>query len=185
MSEQFFNLQTGEKVIQEIKPTPSLRTFYFFKWFPICLFLSIWLLAFFGFLKSAITKTFSFDFSTAIFAVLIILVLPFFLASNEYSHRYYWITNKRIIFKRGILGYSITSTPLERISDIAITRTLFEKIFKIQGLQIESLAGQHTPQGIFGGGAESSLQAIPEPEKTQELIFSLVKKKRKTEKLSF
>ena len=183
MPEQFFGLQKGEKIIKEIKPMPALKTFYYFKWIPICAFLSIWFAAFFGiFIGAFIGRSTT---NLLILFPIIILVLPFFLASNEYSKRYYWITNKRIIFKRGILGYSITSTPLERISDVTITRTFLENIFGIPGLHIETLAGQYTPRGIFGGGAESSLQAIPEPEKTQELIFGLISKKRKSEKLNF
>ncbi len=118
--------------------------------------------------------------------IILDLIISFFLSGNRYKHQYYWITNKRIIFKRGLFGYRITSLPLERISDIIITRTLVERIFGFASLHIQSLAGQYTVTTghTLGLGAEASLLAVPEPETLQEFIFKLIKEKRKKEGLT-
>ena len=81
------------------------------------------------------------------------------------------------------MGYTIHSIPLERISDVIVSRTFWERIFGFGSVLIQSLAGQVT----YGRklGAEGSLLAVPNPEGVQKLIFDLIKKKRKTEKLSF
>ena len=72
---------------------------------------------------------------------------------------------------------------MERISDVMVSRTFLERIFGFGSVLIQSLAGQIT----YGRrlGAEGSLLAVPDPEGIQKLIFELIKKKRKAEKLSF
>jgi len=101
----------------------------------------------------------------------------------RYKHQHYWITNKRVIYKRGLIGYKISSIPLERISDIILSRTFLERIFGFGSLHVQTLAGQIT----YGGrmGAEACLLAVPNPEEIQELIFQLLKRKRKAEKITF
>lgn len=176
--EKFFNLQETEKIIKEIKPLPQLKWFFFLRSALGLIFILLFFsFAFFG----AASNGF---FAPIIFAIPIILLIIFFVVAHlQYERQFYWITNERVIYKRGIIGYAITSIPFERISDIIISRSLFEKIFGFGSLQIQTLAGQFSQGNRFG--AEGSLLAIPEPEETQELIFKLVKQKRKDEKISF
>jgi len=175
----FFNLQTNEKVIREIKPLTRLKWYYFISYtfsFVIFLLFFTWLLFFFV-------------PSLYIIINLIFIGLAYVLSSNRYRHQNYWITNKRVIYKRGLIGYTISSIPLERISDVIVSRTFLERIFGFGSVYIQSLAGQSTftPRSVWGSrlGAEGNLVAIPEPEKIQELIFKLVGIKRKRERLTF
>jgi len=105
------------------------------------------------------------------------------LVDMKYKKQHYWITTKRVIYKRGLIGYKISSIPLERISDIILSRTFLERLFGFGSLHVQTLAGQITHGGR--SGAEAMLLAVPNPEETQELIFQLVKKKRKAEKITF
>jgi uncharacterized membrane protein YdbT with pleckstrin-like domain len=180
-----FTLLEGEKVIKEIKPLPSLRNYFFFGGvFIILLAVYSWVWVF---PVISYSKGSPLAFQISIFLIPISFVAFVFLfailSSKQYQKQQYWITNSRVIYKRGIFGYRISSIPLERISDIIISRTLFERIFGFGSLHIQTLAGQITPSGS-GMGAEGQLLAIPDPEKTQNVILSLIKQKRKKEGLT-
>ncbi len=180
---KFFNLQEGEKVVQEIKPQPNLKWYFFFTGaglvpiFPFFVFL---------FLISNVIGLVEALSSAALIiagAVAIGVAIGYVFSALRYGKQYYWITNKRIVYKRGLIGYKITSIPFERVSDAIISRTFIEKIFGIASLHIQSLAGQMS--GPHQMGSEGVLLAISNPEETQELIFKLIKQKRKDERLSF
>jgi uncharacterized membrane protein YdbT with pleckstrin-like domain len=175
-----FQLQDGEKIVKDIKPLPVLKWYFFFIEIlgsgVIIVFFSIYALLVFVSIMSFI----SYVIVILILAVLIVLYL---VANNKYNYQHYWITNKRILYKRGILGYKISSIPLERISDVIVSRGFVERMFGFGSVLIESLAGQLTPHQRLG--SEGSLAAVPDPESLQKLIFDLVKTKRKEEKLSF
>jgi len=163
---KYFRLLSGERIIKEIKPLPNLKFYFFFK--SVIGWLFFWLFLIFFFLTSL-------KFSIQISILILILPIPLFyyISYLRYKQRAYWITNKRIIFKKGLFGYSINSIPLNKVSDLIISRSLLERIFGFGSLHVQSLAGQISP-GTFG--AEASLLAIPEPEKTQQLILQLIKK---------
>lgn len=185
MEQKFFKLQEGEKVVKEIKPLPALKWYFLIKEHGILLVgIPIFLFYIFHTLFLPIFSLFP------IFSLVVIIltsglalsfVIVFLIAYLRYKHQYYWITNKRVIYKEGLIGYKVTSIPLERISDVIISRTFFERIFGFGSILIQSLAGQ-----VSGGrlGAEASLLAVPNPEETQELIFELVKRKRKEEEIT-
>jgi uncharacterized membrane protein YdbT with pleckstrin-like domain len=174
--QKLFELQEGEKVVKDIKPLLVLKWYFFitsaigviiFMLFFVWMIFLLPLFLMFGFI------------------FLVILVILYLIANNRYNYQHYWITNKRVLYRRGLIGYRISSIPLERISDVIVSRTFFERIFGFGSILIQSLAGQISYPRGGRLGAEGSLIAIPDPEGTQKLIFELIKKKRKTEKLSF
>jgi len=170
-----FELQEGEKIVKDIEPLPVLK-WYWFIWSIVGLVFFIIVFMWTVFIIPTISLF-------LIFFVLIIIVVLYLVANNKYKYQHYWLTDKRVLYRSGLLGYRISSIPLERISDVIVSRTLWERIFGFGSIHIQSLAGQIT----YGRrmGAEGSLLAVPNPEGTQKLIFDLIKKKRKTEKLSF
>jgi uncharacterized membrane protein YdbT with pleckstrin-like domain len=166
-----FQLQDGEKVIKNIKPLPVLKWFFFVT--PsIGMFIFLMIFSWVPFVNIIFVPF-----------ILFIILIIYLVAQNRYNYQHYWITNKRVLYRKGILGYTISSIPLERISDVIVSRTFWERVFGFGSVLIQSLAGQIS----YGRrhGAEGSLLAVPDPEGTQKLIFDLIKKKRKTEKLSF
>lgn len=180
-----FNLQEGEKIVKDLKPVKNVLWFLILSnAIPVVLIMCS---ISFMFGLAIFTKKISFAFSLfaiGLFVLLIFLIgVAIIIALLQFQKLSYWITNKRIVFKRGIIGFSISSIPLERISDIILSRSFVEMIFGFGSLHVQSLAGQYNP--TTRRGSEASLLGVPEPEKTQELIFKLVKEKRKTEKLSF
>ena len=91
----------------------------------------------------------------------------------KYSKEYYWITDKRLVIKKGYLGYNIISIPYSKISDLMISRNFLEQIFRVGSIYIQTLAGQIS--GKNKRGAEGYLAAIKNPEEIQELIFKQIK----------
>ena len=163
--QQFFRLQEGEKIVQEIKPKRGLLWYFMLPGAAMAFFGLITLLIFIG-----------------IF-LLLFGIATVILAFLQYEKQFYWITNKRVIYKRGMVGYKISSIPLERISDVIVSRSFVESIFGFGSVHIQTLAGQYTPANRMG--SEGALLAVPDPEGTQELIFKLLSEKRKREKISF
>lgn len=147
-----FNLRSDEQIQLEIKPVRKLQNYYVFVLFiVISLVLAC---SFFG-------------------VVLIPFMYPFavWAGKKQYEQRMYWITNKRVVYKRGLLGYRITSIPYNRISDVIISRTWLESKFGIASLNIQTLAGQISQNP---GGAEGNLAGVPDPEDLQEKILENV-----------
>lgn len=190
---KFFKLQEQEKVVKSIKPKKNLLWYFLIRGFGGGRYRGfgaelgsgiITLVVFLYFFLTIPSRYFS-VFSPVIFIIIFIAVfvlgITFLAAYLRYKHQYYWITNKRVVYKRGIMGYRINSIPLERISDVIISRTFLERIFGFGSVAIQSMAGQ-VSRGR--SGAEASLLAVPSPEETQELIFELIKKKRKEEHIT-
>ncbi|GEM_PF-4196729 len=172
-----FHLQDNEKVILTLKPKKMfilqniiLGAFGYS-------FLFIFLLGFSTIFSKSVNVFTLFLFGSVICAILLLSV---FSAYMRYRKENYWITNQRVIFKRGFFGYVITSLPLERIVDVVISRSLYQQILKIPSLHLDT----------FGSGAVGNTNtlgtmfAVDKPEDLQKLILELVKKKRKVEKLS-
>ena len=65
----------------------------------------------------------------------------------SYGKSWYWITNHRVIGKRGFLGYSVNSIPLENVSDIVITRTLLDRLLGLSSLIIVSMGSSSQMEG--------------------------------------
>jgi uncharacterized membrane protein YdbT with pleckstrin-like domain len=176
---QEFMLQDGEQIVQDIVPMKNLL----YKWtlgsvigfFFLILFLGGWfiipLLMMLGPLIGLVLS--------AILLFVLPLIIAFPVSYLKYKKRHYWITNERIIFKSGFIGYQINSIPLERISDVLVTRKLLERIFGFGSVHTQTLAGQMSTGKPMG--AEANLEAVPNPEELQKLIFQLIKNKRKTQ----
>ena len=182
---QFFRLQEGEKIIESIKPLPGLKWMFFLQgmlgWIFFILFFGVWLLSPVGIMLAIVGGALAAILGLVIFILflLAVAIIPYILASMRYGKRYYWVTSKRVIGKSGFIGYKVNSIPLERISDVIISRSFAESIFGFGSVHVQTMAGQVAMRGRFG--AEGNFQAVPDPEGLQQQIFDLVKKKRKAE----
>lgn len=142
-----FNLQNNEKIIRELKPqftgfmlTRTLGSYLGVLGFTIA---SIIAIIFFrnslsGFLiELALLPVF------ILFLILIIGLKPLI----SYGKSWYWITNHRVIGKRGFLSYNIDSIPLENVTDVVITRTLLDRFLGLSSLIIVPMGGNSTTGG--------------------------------------
>jgi len=178
---KYFSLNDGERVVFESKPETGLKWYLFISSI-LALFVFLVVFGLWGLAVMLVNPYWS-GLSMIIFAVMfLILLADYIIIRRVYNMRYYWISTQRIIVKRGFIGYSINSIPLERVSDVLISRSLLERIFGFGSLHVQTLAGQYTMRGRFG--AEGNLQAIPEPENNQHLIFDLITKRRKDARIT-
>ncbi len=53
----------------------------------------------------------------------------------------YWITNRRVIGRRGFIGYTIDSMPLENVTDVLVNRTIMDRILGLSSLVIVPIGG--------------------------------------------
>src|SRR4029077_20424528 len=73
-----------------------------------------------------------------------LVAVPFTLIWALIAQRryHYWLTNKRVIWCHGFIGYKVRSVPLERIADVVISRTLPELLAGISSIDIRDMTGQ-------------------------------------------
>ena len=73
-----------------------------------------------------------------------LVAVPFaFIWALIARRRYhYWLTDKRVIWCHGFIGYKVRSVPLERIADVVISRTLPELLAGISSIDIRDMTGQ-------------------------------------------
>jgi hypothetical protein len=114
-----------------------------------------------------------------------IIGLTFILANLMYNKYHYWVTDRRVIWKHGIIGYSITSVPLEKISNVAVSRTFLETTCGVGGLIVKEMMGE-VRYGWYGpsGRVFPTMIAVPNPEEMQTQILELIGKKGKENKLT-
>jgi len=168
-----FGLNDNENIIYETRPLKGYLWYMFASSMIGLLFLFVFLFSWMFVVLAFVPMA-----SVSIIVIIVfIIVVDIIVVRRKYKMKYYWITSQRIIIKRGFIGYSINSIPLERVSDVMISRSFLERVFGFGSLHIQTLAGQYTVRGRLG--AEGNLQAIPEPEENQQLIFRLIKKRRK------
>lgn len=142
-----------ETVLWEARPLEAIKSYDFVVW------MLVW----------------SFILACTLVGILfipLVAVLMLWFVQKTYEQSYYWVTNKRVIYRRGILGYKISSIPLNRISDVIISHTFLEQTFHFGSLQIQTLAGQVSSAS---GGAEANLRAIQSPERVQRIILEAIK----------
>lgn len=130
----------------------------------------------------------------ATYAFLYLILAPIVIASAYafanlmYNKHHYWVTNQRVVWKHGVIGYSITSVPLERISDVAVSRTFWERLCGVGGVVVKEMGA--VPKYGYGywygraGWSFPTMIAVPGPEEMQKRILELVGKKGKESKLT-
>jgi len=111
----------------------------------------------------------------------IVIASTFILANLMYKKYHYWVTDQRVVWRHGIMGYKVTSVPFERISDVAVTRTFLETICGVGGVVVREMTGE-LKFGYWYGGIGwffPTMIAVPDPEEMQRRILELVGKRGK------
>ncbi len=148
-----FSLQKGERIIRELKP----QFFGFIITKTIGGFLGLIVLVA---LVVAASVLFNIDLQellvgAAIIPILVVLILAVPIVS--YGKAWYWITTQRVIGKRGILGYSVDSIPLENVNDVLLSRTLLDRLLGLSSVTIVPIGGSARDNGNqYSGGAQNA-----------------------------
>ena len=191
------HLLEGEQLILDVSPTPNFRRYVTVKATTIGLpFLAMMnvmvaMVFYLGTGGAPITEvgvvpllqTYAFLY---LILAAIVIALTFTLANLMYKKHHYWVTDRRVIWKHGVIGYSITNVPLERISHVAVSRTFLETICGVSGVVVKEMTGEVRYGSWYGPGGRvfPTMIAIPNPEEMQRQIPELIVKKGKESKLT-
>jgi len=127
----------------------------------------------------------TYAFSYLVLAAIVIL-LTLVLTILMYKKYHCWVTDKRVVWRHGVIGYSITSVPLERISDLAVSRAFRERVCGVGGVVVKEMGAVPKYGYWYGvGPVFPTMIAVPEPEEMQKQILELVGKKEKKANLPF
>ncbi len=162
-----FQLQNGEKIMRELKPqffgfmvSRALGNYVGI----ICAAILIITASFFTHL---LLLGILLGFVILLPMVLIVSIVPYI----QYGKSWYWITTRRVVGKRGVIGYSIDSIPLEQITDVVLSRTLIDRVLGISSLIIVPMGGSAKVNG--GEPDEQARNANFFPALTQEVAMEL------------
>jgi uncharacterized membrane protein YdbT with pleckstrin-like domain len=106
-----------------------------------------------------------------------ILFVPFaYIWAVIAQRRYhYWLTNKRVIWCHGFIGYKIRSVPLERVADVVISRTLPEMIAGISSIEIRDMTGQAQVRPGVGSDMSAKWIGVKDAPEVQKCILEQIK----------
>jgi uncharacterized membrane protein YdbT with pleckstrin-like domain len=104
--------------------------------------------------------------------------IPFALIWAVIAERryHYWLTNKRVIWCHGFIGYQVRSVPLERIADVVISRTFPEILAGISSIDIRDMTGQIQLRNNFGSGLGAKWIGVENAPEIQKRILEQIKR---------
>lgn len=71
-----------------------------------------------------------------------LLPLTLVFVGLAYRRYRYWLTNRRVILAYGVIGFRVRSIPLERVSDVALSRTFPELLAGVTSVIIRDMTGE-------------------------------------------
>lgn len=100
-----------------------------------------------------------------ILVVALVLVFKFSVGPLiTWASSHYVFTTHRVLIRRGVLRHTGRDIGLQRISDVAFSQTLFDRIVRAGTLTIES-AGEH---------GQETLTNVPRSDRQQQLLNRLI-----------
>jgi membrane protein YdbS with pleckstrin-like domain len=176
-----FHPQSDEVILREIIPHPRLRWRIMLSGILGALVILVFVVPFVlsAFITGSSQLVVAAVLLASIFGVIVVVSVVFaFVAYRKFR---YWITNQRTVGRRGVIGYSIDSIPLETISDVVVQRSVADRILGMSTLYVQpfggsSMGGYGAAQYRFGmlSGTNSFLGLTPqEAPQIQQMIFHL------------
>ena len=186
------HLLEGERLIMDVSPTPGFKKYVTVKAalieLPFLAMMNVMVAMSIYVLTGGIPVTqvgigpllVTYAFSYLIFMA-IVITLTIVFANLMYKKHHYWVTDQRVIWRHGLIGYKVTSVPFEKISDVAVSRTFLETICGVGGIVVREMTGEVKYGYGYGGVGWGfpTMIAVPDPEEIQKRILELVGKKGK------
>ncbi len=133
-----FTLQKNEKILYQGRPSGKLLVLWFFDSIIPALFITLFIGIAFFVVHQNLTIIVPVSF--------VILLLIIFLYNIALIKTYeYYITTQRVIFKGGVISRKIKSIPLYKITDVAVSQGLGERMVGLASLNIQT-AGSTLPR---------------------------------------
>ena len=88
-----------------------------------------------------------------------VLPLTLVFVSLAYRRYRYWLTNRRVILAYGVIGFRVRSIPLERVSDVALSRTFPELLAGVTSVIVRDMTGEaQAGKSLFAVGNAAQVQ---------------------------
>ena len=97
--------------------------------------------------------------------LLYFLPILWFVERRKARFHQHYVTNRRVIVVNGIIGYSIQSVPLNRVSDVTVACGWVERFFEVRNVVVKDIASQMVV-----------LQGLKAPFAIQELLLEQVRR---------
>jgi hypothetical protein len=99
--------------------------------------------------------------------LLILSAVHFFIQVFEYVNTEYYITNKRLLVRRGILSDSITDITIDKLEGMVLVQDFWGSIFNYGSIRLSGT-----------GGRQSCLSAVWKPFAVRRMIDTVIEKNR-------
>ncbi len=109
---------------------------------------------------------------TALIVTLVIAVVVVVWTFLETIRWKYTITNRRVFVRHGLISVNEQTARLERVQDVTLRQTLFDRLFGVGRLAID-------PAGSEGGALE--FKALVEPTHVREVLDAAVRNEQRDE----
>ncbi len=147
-----FHLQSGEIIVRELKP--QFMGFMLTK--TLGSYVALAALTIFAIIGAIVFNELYLVVTIGIVAVPAIALIIGLGPYIAYGKSWYWITNRRVVGKRGFFGYSVDSIPLDNVTDVVLTRTLLDRLLGLSSLMIVPMSSSSTGRSRENSGAEDS-----------------------------
>ncbi len=177
-----FRLQDGEVILKEFRPSKRVIAKFAVNGLVGIIFLFIFIVPFVISILPSVAASNAFLYAVAIIVGLIaaFLLIGGLFGYLGYTKYRYWITNHRTIGRRGMVGYSLDSMPLENVADVIVMRGVFDRILGIASIYVQPIGGSGFMMPVRGfgmnrySGSNSFMGLQPqETPEIQQLIFHL------------
>lgn len=89
----------------------------------------------------------------------------------SWTKTYFVVTNKRVIFRTGIIARKGVEIPLDRVMNINFEQRIFERIIGVGNLEVQSAGEQGT----------STFNFVNHPDEVQRTIYEKMEEREKTQ----
>ena len=110
--------------------------------------------------------------ATAVIIAVVVALVTVVWALLETIRWKYTITNRRVFVRHGLVSVQEQTARLERVQDVTLRQTLFDRIFGVGRLAIDTA-------GSEGGALE--FKALTEPTHVREILDAAVRQEQQTD----
>ena len=82
--------------------------------------------------------------------VVTIPLLPFLVwqVGRRLAWHRWWVTDRRLVVREGLIGWSVRSIPLDRIVDVTVRSSWWDQMFGVEHIQVRDMTGQASAGGL-------------------------------------
>ncbi len=93
---------------------------------------------------------------TTLLSLITVFGIPFlplfwWLGLRQVAVHRYWLTDRRLVVRTGIIGYQIRSIPLSRIVDVSTRASWFDRLLGLTHIHVRDMTGESAGEGVSRG----------------------------------